>query len=104
MVASPATIPVAMPITVGFPVFTHSTAIQVRAPTAALMCVTKIAMAALESAATALPPLNPNQPTHSMAAPITTIGLLCGTKLDPGNPFLSPMTLATTSAPTPQVA
>ncbi len=76
MVAKPATIPVAIPTTVGLPVLIHSTVIQVRAPTAALMWVTRMAIAAFESAATALPPLKPNHPTQSIAAPITTMGLL----------------------------
>ena len=104
MVARPATIPVAIPTTVGLPVLTHSTVIQVKAPTAALICVTRIAIAALESAATALPPLKPNQPTQSIAAPMTTMGLLCGTNDPPGNPFLGPSIMAATKAPTPQVA
>ncbi len=37
---------------------------------AAEMCVTAIAMPAVPSAASADPALKPNQPTHSIAAPI----------------------------------
>ena len=76
MVAKPATIPVAMPTMVGLPPLIHSIAIQVKAPVAALICVTSIAMPARPSAAQELPALNPNQPTQSMAAPVTTIVLL----------------------------
>ena len=67
------------------------------------MCVTSIAIPASELAATALPALNPNHPTQSMAAPITTRLLLWGGMADPGNPFLLPNTKAATNAPTPQV-
>ena len=76
MVAKPATIPVAIPTIVGFPPLIHSIAIQVKAPVAALICVTNIAIPANPSAAHELPALNPNHPTHSMAAPVTTIVLL----------------------------
>ena len=74
------------------------------AATAALMCVTSIAMAASPFAATALPALNPNQPTQSMEAPIITIVLLCGGRGDTLNPFLVPRYIAATKAPRPQVA
>ena len=76
MVANPATMPVAMPTTVGLPCLIHSRAIQVKAATAALMWVTSMAMPASVLAATALPALNPNQPTQSIAAPMTTKLLL----------------------------
>ena len=42
------------------------------------MCVTSSAMPAVPSAASALPALKPNQPTHSMQAPVTVMVMLCG--------------------------
>ena len=102
--ARPATIPVAIPTIVALPDLIHSIPIQVNAPTAALICVTSIAIPADPSAATALPALNPNQPTQSMEAPIITIVLLCGGRGDTLNPFLVPRYIAATKAPRPQVA
>ena len=43
-----------------------------------------MAMEALPSAARAEPPLKPNQPTHSMPAPITVMVMLCGFMAWPG--------------------
>ena len=103
MVANPATIPVAIPTTVGLPCLIHSINIQVKAPTDALICVTSIAMPALLSAATALPALNPNHPTHNIAAPITTMVRLCGGIGVCGKPFLEPSVKAQINAATPQV-
>ena len=37
-----------------------------------------IAIAALPLAPSALPPLKPNQPTHSMPVPVTVMVMLCG--------------------------
>ena len=73
MVARPATIPVIAPNPLGLPNLIHSITIQVNAPVAADMCVTKSAMPAAPSAARADPALKPNQPTHSMAAPVKLI-------------------------------
>lgn len=50
----------------------RSHAPQNREPAAADRCVTAIAIAACPFAASAKPPLNPNQPTQSIAAPIIT--------------------------------
>ena len=44
-----------------------------RDPAAADIWVTNIAIPASEFAASALPALNPNQPTHSIDAPVTVI-------------------------------
>ena len=65
------------------------------------MCVTSIAMPAESSAASALPALKPNQPTHSMQAPVTVIVMLCGGIGDSGKPFRRPITSAQTSAAIP---
>ena len=58
-------------------------------------------MAAAPFEASALPPLNPNHPTHSMPAPITVSGMLCGAMAVCGNPRRSLNTNAATSAATP---
>ena len=60
-------------------------------------------MPALPSAASALPPLKPNQPTQSMPAPVTVMVMLCGISRPPGKPWRGPMTIAATTAATPAV-
>ena len=95
--------PVAIPTTVGLPCLIHSTDIQTSAATAALMWVTSMAIPASPFAATALPALKPNQPTHNIAAPITTMVLLCGGNGILGKPLLGPIIIAETRAATPQV-
>ena len=77
MATRPATAPVQMPITVGLPRIIHSTTIQVKAATAAAMCVTSMAMPACMPALTAEPALKPNQPTHSSEAPMKVSTMLC---------------------------
>ncbi len=61
-------------------------------------------MLAAPSEASALPPLNPNQPTQSIPAPKTVNGKLCGGIGVLGKPFLGPKYLANTIAATPAVA
>src|SRR5947207_1957873 len=78
MTTSPATAPEIAPSTVGFPVLSHSANIQPRVAAAAAMCVATKALLARPLEATALPPLNPNQPTHSRHAPMTESTTLCG--------------------------
>ena len=68
---SPATAPEAMPSTEGFLCSDHSRNIHASAAEAVARCVTSIAMPAEVFAASAEPALKPNQPTHSMHAPIT---------------------------------
>ena len=77
--------------------------IQVKAPAAAEMCVTVSAIAASPFAAKALPPLKPNQPTHSMAAPATVRVMLCGGCVWLGKPRRGPRTIAATTAAVPAV-
>ena len=74
IVARPAIQPVAVPTKVGLPCLTYSIIIQINAAVAAEICVTVIAIPALPSAASALPPLNPNQPIHSIDVPIIANG------------------------------
>src|SRR5215475_1448064 len=72
----PATAPEAAPSIVGFPVLIHSATIQPNAASEAAVCVTTNALVARPPALNAEPALNPNQPTHSMEAPITANGRL----------------------------
>src|SRR4051812_17686621 len=74
----PATAPEIAPSTVGLPLLSHSMNIQPSPAAAAAKCVATKALVAKPFEATALPPLNPNQPTHSSAAPITLRTTLCG--------------------------
>src|SRR5215831_10027743 len=75
---SPATAPEAAPSIVGLPLLIHSASIHPRAASDAAVCVAMNALEARLLAPRADPALNPNQPTHSIAAPITANGRLCG--------------------------
>src|SRR4051794_15373853 len=75
---SPATAPEIAPSTVGFPVLIHSMNAHAIAAVAAAKCVATNALLASPDALSALPALNPNQPTHSRQAPITLSTTLCG--------------------------
>ena len=101
MVPRPATMPVTTPRIDGFPYFIHSMTIHASAPAEAPMCVVSMAMPAEPFAASALPALKPNQPTHSIPAPATVSGRLCGAMAVSGNPRRRPSTSAHTSAATP---
>ena len=74
--ARPAIAPVANPTAVGLPYRIHSMAIQVKAAREGEIWVTSSAIVAWPLAASALPPLKPNQPTQSMAFPVRTMGIL----------------------------
>src|SRR5438552_19036544 len=78
MATKPATAPEAAPSIVGLPVLIHSTTIQPSAANDAAVCVAINALDARPLAPRADPALNPNQPTQSIAAPITAKGRLCG--------------------------
>src|SRR5919198_6245151 len=103
MATNPATAPLATPSIVGLPDLPHSANIQVRAAIAAAVFVVTNAFAARPSAFRALPALNPNQPTHSRAAPVTVKGRLCGAIYSVGKPRRFPTTMAHTSADTPEL-
>ena len=75
---SPATAPEIAPRTLGLPAIIHSIAIHPSTAAAVAKCVAMNALEASDPAATALPALNPNQPTHSRQAPITLSTTLCG--------------------------
>src|SRR6476660_9553941 len=80
---NPATAPEIAPSTLGFPTTIHSTNIQPSTAAAVAKCVTMKALVASGPALSALPALNPNQPTHSRHAPITRSTTLCG-RIDSG--------------------
>src|SRR5215470_742055 len=71
MVPRPATAPEIMPSTDGLRRVDHSIAAQTSAPAQAERWVATIAITARELAASAEPPLKPNQPTHNRPVPIT---------------------------------
>src|SRR5690242_19965490 len=71
MVPRPATAPEIMPSTDGLRRADHSSAPQVMAPAQAARWVARIAITAWELAASAEPPLKPNQPTHNRPVPTT---------------------------------
>ena len=70
MATRPATTPEAMPRALGLPWVIHSANIQASAAAAVATWVTSMAMPAVPLAAAAEPALKPNQPIHSMPAPI----------------------------------
>src|SRR5215831_11565398 len=80
MSTRPATAPEQNPSTLGLPLTIHSHIGQTKEPTAVAIVVVVNALAAMMSAATALPELNPYQPTHSMDAPMYVNTMLCGVK------------------------
>src|SRR5512142_1434563 len=75
---SPATAPEIPPRTLGLPLWIHSAALHPSAAVAAAKCVATNALVARLPAPSALPALNPNQPTHSRQAPIKLSTTLCG--------------------------
>ena len=78
MVANPATMPEAAPSTLGRPLSFHSRHVQLNAAAAAEKWVAANALLASAPALSALPALNPNQPTHNNPAPISENTTLCG--------------------------
>ncbi len=87
---SPATQPEMAPSMLGLPASIHSTAIHASVAAAAPKWVATNALVARPLAASALPALKPNQPTHSKAAPIVLITRLCGFIALLGNPIRLP--------------
>src|SRR5436309_5068844 len=75
---NPATAPEQKPSTLGFPRVIHSAIGHTNDATAVARVVVMKALAATPSAATALPALNPYQPTHNMPVPTMQRTMLCG--------------------------
>src|SRR5215475_211121 len=99
---SPATAPEIAPSALALPFLIHSAALQPTAAAAAPKCVATNALEARPLAASALPALNPNHPTHSKHAPIKLTTKLCGGIGCFGNPTRLPMYSAQTRAETPE--
>src|SRR3974390_1736861 len=78
MATSPATAPEIAPNALARPFLIHSASLQLSAAAAAPKCVATNALVASEFEASALPALNPNQPTHSKQAPMKLNTMLCG--------------------------
>src|SRR5271169_4978890 len=74
----PATHPEIAPRALGLPLRIHSATAQPIAAVAAAKCVATNALVARAPALSALPALNPNQPTHKRQAPIKLRTALCG--------------------------
>src|SRR5947208_16485695 len=75
---SPATAPEIPPSTLGLPLRIHSAAAHPIAAAAEAKCVATNALVARLPGASALPALNPNQPTHTRKAPMNMRTTLCG--------------------------
>src|SRR5690242_16807168 len=101
MATSPATAPEIAPSALAFPFLIHSAALHATAAPAAPKCVATNALDANPLAASALPALNPNHPTHNKHAPIKLNTKLCGGIGCFGNPVRLPMYSAQTRADTP---
>src|SRR6202142_436977 len=78
MTTKPATAPEQKPSTLGLPLTSHSIIGQTKEATAVASVVVVKALAAMTSAATALPALNPYHPTHNIPVPIMQSTMLCG--------------------------
>src|SRR5215467_8336481 len=74
----PATAPEQNPSTLGLPLMIHSAIGQTKEATAVASVVVVKAFAAMTSAATALPALNPYQPTQSIPVPTMQRTMLWG--------------------------
>src|SRR5579859_192286 len=91
MATSPATAPEMAPRALALPFLIHSARPQLRAAAAAAKWVATNALEAKEPAASALPALNPNQPTHNMHAPMKLRTRLWGGMGCLGKPVRLPM-------------
>src|SRR6201987_2462750 len=99
---NPATAPEIAPNALAFPFLNHSATLQPIAAAAAPRCVATNAPAPNPFAASALPALNPNHPTHNKHAPIKLSTRLCGGIGCLGKPIRLPRYSAHTRAETPE--
>src|SRR5438105_15914923 len=98
MTTRPATAPEQKPSKLGLPRTIHSAIGQTNEATAVAMVVVVNALAATPSAATALPALNPYQPTQSMPVPIMQSTMLCGAMCSLPKPIRLPTSMQRISA------
>src|SRR6266850_6809737 len=87
---NPATTPEQKPRMLGLPLLTNSATAHVVEATAAARVVVMNALAAIPSAATALPALNPYQPTQSIPVPTMHRTMLWGAMISFPNPSRLP--------------
>src|SRR6267154_1724281 len=102
MATRPATAPEIAPSALGLPLRSHSAATQPITAVAAAKWVATKALVARLPALSALPALNPNQPTQRRHAPIKLSTILCGGMGWRGYPIRCPRYSAQTSAETPE--
>src|SRR5580700_1419010 len=101
MSTRPATAPEQKPSTLGLPLTSHSHIGQTKEPTAVARVVVVNALAEITSPATALPELNPYQPTQSMDAPMNVSTTLWGAKLSFPKPRRLPRMMHSTKPDQP---
>src|SRR5947199_6176173 len=101
MTTRPATAPEQNPSTLGFPRKTYSSIAQVKDATAAASVVVVKALAAIPSAPSALPALNPYQPTHNIPDPTMHSTMLCGAMISFRKPSRGPSSAQSTNADHP---
>ena len=87
----------------GLPLASHSAIGHTNDATAVASVVVVNALAAIPSAATALPALNPYHPTQSMPVPIIQSTMLCGAMFSLPKPSRLPRIKQRTSADQPEV-
>src|SRR6266478_6622586 len=102
MTTNPATAPEQKPSTLGLPFTIHSAIGQTNEATAVASVVVVNALAAMPSAPTALPALNPYQPTQSMPVPTMQRTILCGAMFSLPNPIRLPRIRQRTNADQPE--
>src|SRR4029079_7899904 len=102
MTTSPATAPEQKPKMLGLPLVTYSIIAQVNDATAVASVVVIKAFAAIPSAATALPALNPYHPTHSIPVPTIVKTRLWGANIFYPKPPRLPRIRHSTSADQPE--
>ncbi len=95
--------PEAAPSTLGFCLRNHSTKHQLSAPPTAEKCVAAQALVASVPAVSALPALNPNQPTHNSPVPMSESTRLCGSIGSCPKPARLPSMMAQIKAETPEL-
>src|SRR5947209_1458072 len=100
---SPATAPEQKPSMLGLPRTSHSAIGHTNDATAVASVVVVNALAAMPSAATALPALKPYQPTHNIPVPIMQSTMLCGAMFSLPKPMRLPRIKQSTSADQPEV-
>src|SRR6516225_4941082 len=98
---NPPTAPEQNPSTLAFPRSKYSSIAQVNDATAVASVVVMNAFAAIPSAPSALPALNPYQPTQSIPAPTMQSTMLCGAMISFRKPSRGPSKAQSTSADQP---